>query len=174
MTPRSFWIILFRILGLFIIVNSITQIPTLIPILGGIDADSVLYLAMMLILLVAILYLVYHYLIVNNLKIIDILGLDKGFTEDIFQLNLNGNSVIQLAVVFIGGLVLIQNVPLVINSIFTNVKITDYSVDYDSSAGFIWPIYNICMSIVGYIFIRYYKPISAKIQSHIDNETSIN
>ena len=172
MTPRSFWIILFRIIGLLIIINSFIQIPSLIPFLGGINADSVLYLAVMLILLVAILYLVYHFLIVNNLKIIDILGLDKGFTEDIFQLNLNGSSVIQLAVILIGGMVLIQNFPLVINSIFTNVKISDYSVDYDSSVGFIWPIYNICMSILGYLFIRYYRPISAKIQSHIDNETN--
>lgn len=172
MTARSFWIILVRLMGLLIIINSIVQIPLILINFSGAGEDGMAIIGFYLLALIVVLYLAYHFLIKHTSIIVKLLGLDKDMEDDIFQLQLQSTSVLQLAIILLGGYLLIANVPILIEQIVKMLKISLYEFDMETETTLIWPIYNLCMSIVGYIFIRYFKSIAAKVQSHIDNETN--
>ncbi|WP_191859492.1 hypothetical protein [Hanstruepera ponticola] len=167
MTKRDFFRIIIKLFGLYsLILTVFTYIPT--------NISYVIFQFEPVVLLwifgaVALTVLVYIILIRKTDLIIDFLKLDKGFDEERIEFeNFNSQKIIQLALLLIGGLLIINYLPEFLqytylafkkevspnglNQLeeFSFGKITDY---------FNWVISGINL-IVGYILLTNYYQIT--------------
>ncbi len=124
MTPRSFFTILIKILGIYLILDSITVIPQFISSLFSIglgfdkSIETIALYSFLLILTVGIYYIILKYCVFKTDRIIDQLKLDKGFVEETFELNIHRSTVLSIAVIVIGGLIFVDSLPTFCKEVF--------------------------------------------------------
>ncbi|HTD99263.1 MAG TPA: hypothetical protein VK668_08235 [Mucilaginibacter sp.] len=137
MTPRSFWIILIRIIGIYIIFQSLYLI---VPFVTGVfyivksDTESSFMESVLGLIIVAGLYfLVIRYCIFRTESIIDKLQLDKGFTEEKFGIKIHRSTVLKIAIIVIGASMIMDALPMFCKYVYTyfqlngtNKSFTDY------------------------------------------------
>jgi len=119
MTPRSLFIIIIKIIGLYFLIDIIRVVPqflsTITYLFRG-DVTSGLIGIVCCILLIAIYLFLVKYILFKADKIVEKLGLDKNFDEEKFEFNIHRSSVIKISVMLIGGMLLVDyTVPFILN-----------------------------------------------------------
>jgi hypothetical protein len=110
MTKKDFFSLLIKIFGLYSLISFIFSVlpVNFIFVIQYIDAAAIAWIILILI----VTFLIFLFLIYNPNRIINWLKLDKGFDDDrIDFLKFNNTNILKLAVIIIGGVLLIQNVP---------------------------------------------------------------
>ena len=134
MTPRTFWAILTKILGVYIILESITYIPEYLVSMysfsmafqypdnhGG--SMSSFFMAIIYTVSIVVIYgLVLYYSIFKTDWIIDKLKLDQGFTDERFEFNIHRSTILKIVVMVMGGLLLIEGFPRLCENILAYVQ----------------------------------------------------
>lgn len=106
MTPKSFWTILIKLVGVWLLFSSLSSIPQIIGLLynsfnsfGNSSSDftlsEIIVPTFMLLLGLSVYFIVFLILIFKTNLIIDKLKLDRGFSEERFELNISQTSVLQ-------------------------------------------------------------------------------
>lgn len=160
MTKRDFFRILIKIFGLYSLILSIfTVIPQ--------NISNVLFqfdIMMLLVILASTIISVGMFLVLlfKSDFIIDKLKLDKGFDDDkIIVGNLTNESILKLALIIIGGFLLIDYLPAVlfdlINAFKTKSTFTSIEGNNVNYFDIVTGLVNI---LLGYLFITNYKSIS--------------
>jgi hypothetical protein len=125
MTPRTFFTILLKILGIYLVLDTAIVIPSFIfsaistfcyP--GNDTALTIGITALVLALTAGTFYFILRYCVLKPEWIIDKLKLDQGFTEEKFELNVHRSTVLTIAVVVTGSLILVEAIPLLCRDIF--------------------------------------------------------
>lgn len=115
MTIRTLFNIILKILGIFFIKDFLSLIPQLFSVfLFVTKADSVgdaIWTFVFSLLMLFIYGLVSYYLIAKSNLIIDKLELDKGFDQDSIALNVHRSTILSIAVIVIGGLLVADEIP---------------------------------------------------------------
>lgn len=115
MTLRTFFNITLKILGIFFIKDFLALIPQLFSAFVFVTkADSVgdaIWTLVFTLLILFIYGLVSYYLIAKSNLIIDKLELDKGFDQDNIALNVHRSTILSIAVIVIGGLLVADEIP---------------------------------------------------------------
>lgn len=167
MTFKSLWIILIRILGiylafqLFILIEQIfTQLVFLSHIPTGSNQPGMLTELGMLITIIVILLLVIRLCFYNPILIINMLHLDRGFEEE--QITINGDrlKVLNTAVIVIGGVILADALPLLLKTTFIYFQhINTYRLfkDFPDSA---WIVFYAVKCTIGYLMMSFSRSIS--------------
>lgn len=110
------------------IVNSFIVIPQFFSTLFFVGTNSTesqgkQLVAIGLILLTVVLFLAIMYIcLFKTDALINVLHLDKNFTEEKFELNIHRSTVLSIAVLVVGGIVLIDSIPNLCRYIFTAVQ----------------------------------------------------
>ena len=125
MTPRSLFTILIKVIGIYIVLGSITVVPQFFSTLfmlyneSGINDSSGTAMAVIMIMIVMWLYfLLLRYCLFRTDRIIDKLSLDKHFIEEKFELNIHRSTVLSIAIIVIGGLMFVEALPVFCREIF--------------------------------------------------------
>ena len=178
MTKKDFFRLIIKILGLYSLITTIFSFfPNNLKILFRIN-DT---LEILLILLNLIILLSLFWFIINNTdKVINWFKLDRGYDDEIIDLNnFNNASILKLSVIIIGGLLLIQNIPLFIAfTIFNYRAIFSHNVDMNmiirsEMLGYMkWTIYLINI-IIGYLMIRYNDSIPRLIKERGNKDNTV-
>lgn len=160
MTKRDFFRLLIKIFGLYSLILSVfTVVPQTL--------SSFVFLEEFMVILIALgsLFLFAFFCFILFFKvdlIIDKLKLDKGFDDEVIMMgNLDSSSILKLAIVVIGGFLVIEHVPSFLYHIVNAFKkevsvfeIDSQKVDY----------YNLSVSLIniflGYVLITNYKTIA--------------
>lgn len=160
MTKRDFFRVLIKIFGMYSLVLSIfTVIPQNIStilfqfdimILVIILASTMITLGLFLILLF------------KTDFIIDILKLDKGFDEEQINLgNLTNESIFKLALIIIGGFLIIDYTPTLLFDIVNAFKSkSTFSSIEGNSVNYFDIVVSVINILIGYLFIANYKSIA--------------
>jgi hypothetical protein len=115
MSPRSFWILLLKLVGLWILFSSVSVIPVFISSFFPVYLSTRLFENWEIVLLSLISILIYLWvirlLVFKPHVVIDKLKLDKHFEEEQFSFNIHRSTVVSIAVIIIGGLMIIDTVP---------------------------------------------------------------
>ncbi|WP_208686248.1 hypothetical protein [Flavobacterium sp. SLB02] len=82
--------------------------------------------------------------------IIDKLKLDKGFETENIELNFDSTKIISIAIIVIGGLLFIDNIPILLKDFFTFFQQKVLFKDYPKSG---WIIFSFCKVIIGYLLM---------------------
>jgi len=161
MSIRSFWTILLKILGIYILLQSLIAIPqfltTIYFFIGrpNILADNTgmftecLYLIGLVLLYVQL----FRYCIFKTDLIIDKLKLDQGFEDERFEFNIHRSTVLKICIIIIGGILLISNIPPFCKDILAySQQISDYRRFTDSpQAKYI--VFEFLQVFIGYFML---------------------
>ncbi|MBS1521890.1 MAG: hypothetical protein JST50_12885 [Bacteroidetes bacterium] len=125
MTPRSLFAIIIKIIGIYLLIGAIVTIPQMITTLlsfrgqAGYASSGDLFAIAFFILITVIIYVaIMRYCLFKTDWLIDKLHLDKGFAEERLELNIHRSTVLQIAVIVIGCVMVIDNLPLLCREVF--------------------------------------------------------
>jgi len=175
MTKQDFFRLLIKILGLYFIISILfSVIPSNISfVIGQIDIIGILWL----ILTILVVILLFMFLIYKPDKIIVWLKLDKGFDEDRIEFqNFNNTNILKLALIVIGGILLIKNIPAFLSYTLFAFKssigneLNNNMIKFGNLKDYInWGI-SFLNIIIGYLLIRNYNYFSRLLTDKNEKE----
>ena len=157
MTIKTFWTILLKVMGLWFLFVSLGTMVQLFSMLlfasqnsrsPGIEKSL---LAIGIILVVAmILILILWLLLFKSAWVIEKLKLTKEFTEERFELNMEWSTILTIATIVIGGVILIDSFPLLCKQLFSFVQRGKYFKDSQET---IWIFFYLIKTVLGYLLM---------------------
>lgn len=172
MTPKTFWTIFIKILGLFLIIDSITVVPqafvTIMYALGSETLTSFILLLAALILTAGFYLIILKYCVYNPSWIINKLKLDQGFEEEKLDISLDKNTVLTLSAIILGGLLFIQGLPSLCKQVFTFCQEESLSGKFGDKPSAGWLVLAAAQTLAGYLIMTNHKTIV----SFIDRKNS--
>ena len=122
MTPRSLFNIILKILGIFFIKDILAAIPQLLSVgafLTEPNASGAVFTFVATIIILLVYILVSYYLVFKSELIIDKLKLDRGFDLETIPLNIHRSTILSIAIIVIGGLMVANEIPNLCRQLFT-------------------------------------------------------
>jgi hypothetical protein len=154
MTPRSFWIIFVKILGIWLIIELFTIIsPVLTIFISSLSLSSfteIISILATIVLITAFYVLIIWLCLFKPGLIIEKLKLDIGFEEEKFEWNIHRSSVLRISVIVLGGLTFVHSFPALLNAIYSLYRSRNsIIVNRDTS----WLIIDLIKTILGYFLM---------------------
>ncbi|HEU5052661.1 MAG TPA: hypothetical protein VFT78_06090 [Hanamia sp.] len=128
MTPRSLFNVILKIFGIFFLREIVLSVIQLISSLTvfiapeSFDDPSIRmgYVSVLIALIILAFYcfIVYKLMLKTN-SIIDLLKLDRGFTQEEFLFNISMNRVLTIALIVLGGIILFEEVPNFFRNVYS-------------------------------------------------------
>jgi hypothetical protein len=161
MTPRTLWTILLKTAGLYIFLQVLYTIPRLFEAIAFYERSDI-SMAMGIIAEVLFLISVYLFLIIAFIFrtdwLINVLRLNKGIAEEKLELNMHRSTVLKIAVIVTGGLVLIDSLPLLLRDLF------DYYQQMNVFSGFkTYPLGGLIIINLIKVLISFFMVTSSRL-----------
>jgi len=125
MTPRSFFNIVIKILGLYFLKNIIETIPQFIStasLMAASDStEDAAYIFIGTSVILSFYIFTSFVLLGRTNKIVNMLRLDQGFDQNDFSLEISNTSILTIALILIGGLILTNEIPNLCRSLYIYV-----------------------------------------------------
>jgi hypothetical protein len=172
MNIRTFWTLFLKILGIWLILSGLTVIPQFISAFayfGDNHQDNffaAIYIIVILLLTIGLYFVVLKLLVFNSNWLIDKLKLDKGFQEEKIDLNITLKTVLTIATIVIGGLILVDALPMLCKQIFTFMQ--QKSV-FREDPQFSWIIFYSIKALIGYLLMTNSKMVINYIDKSTEN-----
>jgi hypothetical protein len=174
MTNKDFFRLIIKIFGLYSVITIIFSVfPNNVSfVISQIDLTGIVWLIGSLIVVI----LLFMFLIYKPDKIISWLRLDKGFDENRIDIqNFNSTNILKLAVIVIGGIIFIENIPAFLSNTLFAFKSwvgNDFNgnvIKYTSLKDYIHWATSFLNILLGYFMLTNYNYIS-KILKEKDKE----
>jgi hypothetical protein len=168
MTIKTFWTIFLKILGIWLVLDCMTVIPQFFSTLFFVDTKySSEYFAWTLVLLlstIGLYILILRLFVFRTAWLIDKLKLDKGFDEEKLDINIQHTTVLTIATIVIGGLMFIDNLPLLCRQTFAFFQQQNVFRESPSSE---WISLYLVETVLGYLLMTKSKFVIAFIDRKI-------
>ncbi|MBL0337261.1 MAG: hypothetical protein IPP73_18585 [Chitinophagaceae bacterium] len=116
MTPRSLFIIILKIIGIFLVKDILTTIPQLLYIIPQLNDSEMLSENILLFIITFFTLFLYsflaHFLIFKTELIITKFKLDSGFEQKEFVLSIHRSTILSISLIVLGGFILIEEIPM--------------------------------------------------------------
>jgi hypothetical protein len=179
MTLRTFWTIFIKILGIFLIIDSVPVVLQAISTLFFTYSQSDQQMYMLLpiattMLTVGIYLIIIKYCIYDPTWLIDKLKLDQGFHEENLNLNLDKTMVLSITTIVIGGLLFVENLPFLCKQLFVFYQEEALSGKFGDKPSTGWVIICAVKVIAGYLIMTNHKAIVDFVDKKSrNNETNV-
>lgn len=170
MTIKTFWTIFIKILGIWLVLNSITVIPQFLSVLlnFGVNNDndifSIVIILGLLLLTIGIYIFILRVFVFKTAWLIDKLHLDKGFEEEKIDLNIQLVTILKVSTIVIGGLMFVDSLPQLCKQIFVFFQQKNMFNESPTSA---WIIFHLIKTILGYLLMTNSKIVVEFIEKQI-------
>ena len=148
MSVRNFWTIFLKILGIWLVIDGVSIIPSfisVIPFYGKNDNPITLIL-----LSAGIYFFVLWFFVFKTSWLIDKLKLEKGFVEENIEFDIKSSSIITIATIVFGGLIFIDSLPQFCKETISFFHQKRMFIDNPAS-GLI--IFHLVKSVIGYLMM---------------------
>src|SRR5258708_1107129 len=153
MSPRSFWMILIRIIGVYLIFESLYVI---VPFITGVfyifkeNTGGAFFEAFLgIVIVLGIYFLVLRYCIFRTELIIDKFQLDKGFIEE----KNHSSTVLRIAIIVIGTVIVIDSLPLFCKQAFSYSQLGGPDRGFKENPASGWIIFYLVKLFVGFFMM---------------------
>lgn len=171
MLINTFWKILLKIIGLWLLIGSISIIPQFYSTLsftdGSLNTESLLMIWAMLIVVIIIYILIIRLFLFKTDWIIDKLKLEKNFTEERISLDIKSSTILNIVIVIIGGLILVESVPNFCSGLFNFLQQKMLFKDYPDSH---WLVYHFLKIIIGCLLLTNGEKLAKYLEKESDEE----
>jgi len=175
MTIRTFWTIFIKILGIWLVLDSVTVIPQFISTLFYADPNDTgqgFALSILLLLLTIGVYLfILRLFVFKTAWLIDKLHLDKGFDEEKIDLNVQLSTVLTVTTIVIGGLMFVDSLPQLCKQFFVFYQQKSIFIENPSSG---WLIFHFVKTIFSYLIMTNSKLVVTFIDKQTSNQNDNN
>lgn len=153
MTPKSFFTIILKLIGLYVIISNLASIPQYVSTFLMFQSEGYSNFALILIalLVICVLYEIYYLTIVKTDWVIEKLSLDKHFSEEKFDLNIHRSTIMNIALIIIGGLLFVESLPILLSQVFTYIRETEAPRE-QSYTGF-WVLVYLAKPVLGFFLV---------------------
>ena len=165
MTIRTLFTIILKVLGIFFIKNFIETLPQLLSLLNFMNdfaGNQKLIIGLCeFSLMLFILGLLSYLLLFKTDLIIDKLQLDKGFKEEVIPLNIHRTTILSIAIIMIGGLLIINELGNFCRQLFLyyqEVRLSKQNY-LSKNPNILYSIISFVKIILGLLLIMYQKQI---------------
>ena len=170
MTIRTFWNILLKILGIWLILSGMSIIPQFIwafSLFGnqpkGSTMMGIIAIAVLLLVSAAMFVFILWLFVFRSHWIINKLKLDKGFDDEKIDLNIRLNTALTIAVIVIGGLMFVDALPQLLRNIYSAFQ-HDELVRKDPVTPLL--VLYLAKTIIGYLLMTNSRIIIGFIEKH--------
>jgi len=164
MKIKTFWLILLKIIGFTLVlkgVNIITYSITTVSIMNTWGStEDVIRFTFFIILIVGVYLFILWLFVFKTSWLIGKLSLEKGFEDEKIELNVQTSDILSIAIIVIGGIMLIDSLPKLCMQIFTFFQ--EKSMFRESPKTALIILYFV-KAILGYFLMTNSKPIVAFI-----------
>ncbi|MDA3854583.1 MAG: hypothetical protein PF444_10155 [Bacteroidales bacterium] len=156
MTIKTFWTLIIKILGIWLILSSLTvlsQFMLVFRFIGSSSNNSIpsLVLPLIFAFIILILYLlIIRLFIFKPSWIINKLHLEEGFEEEKIDLNINYSTVLTTATIIIGGLIFVESFPQLCRQIIASLQ--DKEI-FRESQNAEWIIFQSIKTTIAYLLM---------------------
>lgn len=176
MRIRTFWTIFIKILGIWLVLDCVTVIPQSFTSFSYLsindDSQQVLALTLASLLLTIGGYIFVLWLFVFKTSwLIDKLHLEKGFTEEKIELNIQRSPALTIATIVIGGLMFIDALPDLCKEAF---NFFNQLAAFRKSPSSEWIIFYIAKTSVGYLLMTNSLFVVDFLERKMGSENGIN
>lgn len=165
MLIKTFWTILIKIIGLWVLFTCISIIPQFATTLsftnGSLNTESLLMIWLILFGEIFIYILIIRVFIFKTNWIIEKLKLENNFTEERIDLNIKSTTVLTIAIIIIGGIILVESLPSFFSRLFDFFQQKNLLKDYRDTS---WLIYYFIKIIIGYLLLTNGKVLTKYIE----------
>ncbi len=168
MTPRSLWIIIIKILGINILISALILVPQAMGSafmvansFSRYDSPNMLIAIGVIIFALTIVLIGLWLFLFKTNWLIDILALDKHFREEKLEINIQMSTVVQIAIIVVGGILFIDSLPELCRQIF--IFYQQKSI-FSESPTIGWLIFYFAKTVIAYILITNSKRITNWIE----------
>lgn len=154
MEIKTFWNIVLKAIGLFLLLNSTYTFPQIAVTLMTsqfVEGWKTLIpeLVFGIITLFAYILLAYLFLFKTSL-LVSKLGLEKHFSENRIDITVSTNTVLKIIVILIGGTVLIDSIPNLVREVFQFIQQKELIRNYPNLT---WLIFHFIKTLIGYLLM---------------------
>src|SRR5437868_3654116 len=124
MTIRDLFNIILKILGIFFIKDILATVPQLLSVFAvlsyptNVQVSGAVFTFIAILLMLLIYILICYYLVFRTNFIIDKLKLDRGFDQNTIPLNIHRSTILSIAIIVIGGLMVADETPNLCRQLF--------------------------------------------------------
>ena len=171
MTPKTFFTLVLKILGLWLIIGKIEtllEVVYIIPMLLATDIQSLkLSPALLIMLFIMIIYIsVVWLLLIKPDLIIRKLSLDKHFDGETLDMNVKQSTIIQMAMMVFGALLITTVLPNLFVQLISYLQQKRYEENVFSNPVFTNIIVLLCKVLLGAFLMAKSRWLSQKISTN--------
>lgn len=171
MLIKTFWKILIKIIGLWLLFSCVSIIPQFFSTLsftnGDLNTESLMLLWLMLFGSIIIYILIIRLFLFKTDWIVEKLKLEKNFTEERIELNIKSSTILTISIIVIGGLILIESLPSFCSRLFDFYQQKNLLKDYHETS---WLIYHFLKIIIGYLLLTNGKNLTKYIEKETEEK----
>lgn len=125
MSIRTFWHLIIKTIGIWIVIHGIMSLPTIVMNLIMIynnpygSRGEITFEALFFIIPILFYLLVLQFLVLRSKSIIDWLRLEKGFEETRIDISLPYHKVLRIIIILIGGFILLTAIPKLFENLYS-------------------------------------------------------
>jgi hypothetical protein len=175
MTIRTFWTILIKILGIWLVLDSLNVIPTFFmtvyeTALSGSEQGTSMIMVLLLLTL-GIYIAVLRLFLFKSAWLIDKLRLDKDFDQDNMNLEIKESSLFSIAVIVTGGILFADGLPELCRQVFSYFQ-QERVFGENPGSGRI--IFYLIKTLIGYLLMTNSKLVIKFIEKQRTKPTDNN
>ena len=171
MLIKTFWKILIKIIGLWLLLSCFSIIPQFFSTLsftnGDLNMESLLTLWLMILITIIIYILIIRLFLFKTDWIIEKLKLNKNFTEEKIDLDVKSSTILTISIIVIGALIIIESLPSFCSRLFDFYQQKNLLKDYADTN---WLIYHFIKIIIGYLLLTNGKNLTKYIEKETDKK----
>lgn len=157
MTPDTFWKIFLRIFGLYLIWQTLTIVPsffaTVMYYINTKDQLSI-FNALWAIVFIALFFIaIIRYCLFKTDRTIAKLRLTRGLPEDTIEVNIHRSSLLSIAVIVLGGVMLADGLPSLLYNIFDYIQREETALKFTENRATPYLIANLLKVVIGYFMM---------------------
>lgn len=168
MTKKDFFVLVLKIFGLYSLTTSLFSVlpANIAHLLTGFTPLSLIW-TLIVVVIVAGLFIL---LVFKAANVVELLKLDRGFDDERIDLgNLRNADIVKLACFFIGGLLILDNIPPFLSYTLFSFKRSFAGLTTDRFENFSWAI-SALKIVIGYLLVTNYAFVARVFGQAPDRE----
>ena len=157
MTVKTFWTIFLKIFGLYLVWQTLIILPsffsTLIFMSTSGDKTSLFTTFSAILFIVCFFIAILRYCIFKTDWVIEKLQLEKGLGEEKLEINIHRSSLLGIAIIVLGGLMLADGLPLLVYYSFQYVQHDNTYTKLVDNRSTPWLVTNFLKIVLGYFMV---------------------
>jgi hypothetical protein len=156
MTLKTFWTIFLKIFGIYLIWQVLIILPSFFSTLifiGGEDKISLFTTLSAIIFIISFFVLIVRYSIFKTDRVIEKLHLEKGFPDEKLEINIHRSSLLTIATIVLGGLMIADGLPLLIYNTFYYIQRSDALIKFSDNRVTPYLVSNLLKVLLGYFMV---------------------